>query len=89
LETTEGWKIGHDECAEFLEREVRELLTKVHIGDENCMDDILKEAKSVITEGDNQVLLKEVEETEVKSVISNSNLKSSPRLDGIPLMTLL
>ena len=57
LETEEGWKVGHDDCAEFLEQEVRELLTKVHVGDEESMNDLLDEIGVCVTDEDNTFLL--------------------------------
>ena len=86
LETEEGIKIGQKECQEYLEKEVRELLTNAHFGDEECINDLLKEVEICVTKEDNDLLLKVPEEAEIKEVIQNSNLQSSPGHDSIPVL---
>ena len=56
LDTVQGWKVGQKECADFLEGEVRDLLTKVHTGDEECMRDLLNEVNVCVTDEANEML---------------------------------
>ena len=74
LETDEGIKIGQKECQEYLEKEVRELLMNPHFGDEECINDLLREVEKCVTKEDNDLLLKVLDKAEIKEVIQNSNL---------------
>ena len=86
LDTVQGWMVSQTECANFLEGEVRELLSKVHTGDEECMNDLLNEVSECVTDEDNEMLSKKPDMEEIKQVIATSNLKSAPGIDGIPVM---
>ena len=54
----EGIKIGQEQCAEYLEREVRELLSKPHIGDEENINDLLDKLEVCVSDEDNEMLKK-------------------------------
>ena len=84
LNTSEGLKFGHAECAEFFEREVFQLLTSVHLPVSSTENDLLNEISEVFSVEDNELLLAPCSEKEVKSIIDSSNLNAALGLDGIP-----
>ena len=77
LNTSEGLKFGHAECAEFFEREVFQLLTSVHLPVSSTEDDLLNEISEVFSVEDNELLLAPCSEKEVKSIIDSSNLNAA------------
>ena len=85
LQTEEGLILGQDECHRFLEKDVKNLLTNVHVEDEESSTELLNEIQSSITAEDNEILLKNPDINEIKKVIKDSNLHSSPGFDGIPV----
>ena len=89
LVTEEGVKISQKECHEYLEKEVRYLLSNPHCGDEESINDMLNEIEVCVTKEDNELLMKVPEIAEIKEVIQNSNLQSSPGHDGIPVLFYL
>ena len=82
-------KEGHDECADFLEREVFDLLTNMHIPDPVAEYDMLNEVGKVFTDQDNELLLAPPTEDELKKVLTSSNLLAAPGIDGIPGLVYL
>ena len=84
LDTLEGMKTGHDECMDFLERDVMSLLFNVHSPNMEAVQDLLDEISPSFSTEDNKMLEAAPTEKEIKKVISSSNLSASPGLDGIP-----
>ena len=52
----------------------------MHVGDEDCMRDLLNEISECVTEEDNELLSEKSDVAEVKKVINTSNLYSAPGL---------
>ena len=86
LMTGDGIIVGQKECHEYLEKEVKDILSSHHHEDEEATNDLLKEVDVCVTEEDNTMLKKIPDENEVKEVIRNSNLQSAPGRDGIPVL---
>ena len=86
LNTKTGILIGHEQCMEYLESEVFNLLSNVHIPNPSNENDLLNEIVPSFTPEDNKMLLAPPEESEIKNIISESNLSAAPGLDGISTM---
>ena len=84
LETPSGVLLGHEACARFLEEEVAKVLLVPNPLNQAARDTLLKEIKPVFTMEDNRMLLASPSKSEVKQVLSKSNLHASPGTDGIP-----
>ena len=84
LETPNGILEGHEECATFLEEEVKNLL----LGDAGLVlaaqEQLLEEVVPCFTEADNKVLSSPPTVQDVQDTIANSNLHAAPGNDGIP-----
>ena len=76
--------MGHDACADFLKREVFNLLTGIHIPDPNAEMDLLSEVDEVFSTKDNDLLLATPSEDELKQVLRSTNLLAASGIDGIP-----
>ena len=86
LDTEEGFIYGHDQCMDFLEREVMDLFSNIHYPNHSNEKELLDEIEPVFTQDDNDKLLLVPEENEVKNVISSSELSAAPGEDGISSM---
>ena len=84
LQTEGGLKVGHDQCARFLEDQVADLLTNPHVFDEGARETLLKFTPKMFTDQDNEMLRSLPQQEEIYEVIANSNLTASPGTDGIP-----
>ena len=84
LQTDSGAVEGHDEYAQFLEIQVADLLLHPAPVDDAARNIMLGEVEKVFTEEDNKVFLTLPEMSDVKKVLSKSNLLAAPGTDGIP-----
>ena len=84
LLTESGIVEGHDECAGYLENQVAELLLNPAPVDQTARNIMLGEVEEVFTEKDNESFLSIPAMSDVKEVLSNSNLLAAPGTDGIP-----
>ena len=75
---------GHIQCAAYLETQVGDLLLNPSPVDQAARDCLLGEVEKVITDKDNEKLLKTPYEKTVKEVLDASNLLAAPGTDGIP-----
>ena len=83
LKTPEGLKQGHRECADFLNKEVKNLLENEIFLDEECQNQLLGEVESVFTQSDNKLLEKTITKNEILECLKKCNPNSSPGLDSI------
>ena len=85
LQTEHGLIEGHSACAEYLEKQVEDLLLQRHPLDVGARETLLSEMQAkVFNETDNEKLLTLPTAREVKEVVSNSNQLAAPGTDGIP-----
>ena len=84
LMTEEGLKEGHNECSDYLERQVEDLLLTPHPLDQEAQDTLLAEISPVFSDKDNEMLCAPPTEKEMKQVLSNSHWLAAPGIDGIP-----
>ena len=75
--------IGHDKCAAYLEKKVRELLCNPPLLDESSQKDLLEFVKPVFDKTDNEFLEALPTKKEIFLSLSSSNLKASAGSDGI------
>ena len=83
LDTEEGSKRGHIQCAEYILKSVENLLQSPFKFDSNCQSLLLNEVNIVFTEADNKELLRVPSIEEVRQVISTANQRAVPGNDGI------
>ena len=83
LETEKGLLVGHDDCAEYLEDLVAELLSNPAQLDKISQEILLAEVETVITEEDNIMLSKIPDKKDVLDTLNDSNLNAAPGTDGI------
>ena len=86
LQTNDGLKEGHDDCASHLQQQVRDLLLQSIQRDEEARKALLGEVAPVFTTTDNQMLLAPPTQSEVKKVLSQAHLLASPGCDGVPAL---
>ena len=84
LQTERGLLTGHQECANYLEDQVKTLLLNKHPYKQGSRDALLNFVPKVFTDTDNKMLLKPPTQDEIYKVISISNQLASPGTDGIP-----
>ena len=84
LQTDDGMKEGHDECASYLEAQVGHLLLNPGVLDQVAREAMLREVDKVFTDRDNSKLPSKPSQEEVRKVITKSNLSAAPGSDGIP-----
>ena len=84
LQTDEGIKEGHGECASYLEDQVGQLLLYPGVLDSVARHVMLQEVDKVFTDQDNSKLLSMPTPDEVRKVLAKSNLSAAPGSDGIP-----
>ena len=83
LETDEGLLEGHKACADYLERQVNQLLLKPASLDCQAQHQLLREVSPVFTTKDNDMLTKVPSKLEVKLSVAKANLQAAPGTDGI------
>lgn len=86
LKTTDGIINGHKSCAEFLNKEVAELLGKEAELDEEAQEKLLDEVEETFTAKDNDMLAAEITDEEVKESLRKSNKKAAPGSDGLSFL---
>ena len=86
LITKDGIKDGHNECAQFLEDQVKDLLLHTSPLDQAVRDILLEEIDHIFTDKDNKRMLSIPNEKEVSAVLARANLLASPGCDGIPAL---
>ena len=74
---------GHDQCAQYLEQTVADLLLHPAHLDQSAQEALLKEVKPVFTSKDNIMLKKIPDKEEVKRSVWSSNLHAAPGSDGL------
>ena len=84
LQTPGGVIEGHDQCATFLENEVKSLLLTDAGLDPTAQNVLLDDIEPCFTEADNVILRAPPTLQSVKDTINSSNLHSAPGCDGIP-----
>ena len=84
LQTEHGLLEGHDECANYLEDQVADLLLQPSVLHQAARDILLDEVEHVFTDADNENFAKIPDEKEVKKVLDSSNLLAAPGTDSIP-----
>ena len=84
LQTSEGIIEGHDRCAAYLEKEVKDLLLTEAGLDHTAQDTLLDDVHPCFSEEDNAALCAPPTLRDVKETINNSNLHAAPGCDGIP-----
>ena len=83
LETDEGLLEGHKSCADYLEKQVSQLLLKPASLDCQAQQQLLREVSPVFTTKDNDMLTKVPSKLEVKLSVAKANLQAAPGTDGI------
>ena len=84
LQTEAGLMEGHDQCANYLEQQVADLLLHPAQVDQAARDVLLGEVEEVFSNEDNQNFLSLPSMSDVKKRVSASNLLAAPGTDGIP-----
>ena len=84
LQTERGLLTGHQECANYLEDQVKTLLLNKNPYKQGSRDALLNFVPKVFTDTDNKMLLKPPTQDEIYKVISISNQLASPGTNGIP-----
>ena len=74
---------GHDECSQYLEQLVGQLLLQPVQLDSHAQQLLLQEVQPVFTAKDNIMITKPPTKEEVKDSVSNSNLHAAPGTDGL------
>ena len=83
LETSEGAKKGHEECAKFLAQNVSGFLKDQILLNKEAQDILLDEVSTVFTKEDNSILDKTPDKEEIFEILKKSNLRASPGTDGL------
>ena len=83
LKTETQTFLGHQQCAEYLENSVAELLLHPAALDSAAQDELLAEVDKVFTPEDNKLMTKAPDKTEVKESVWSSNLHAAPGTDGL------
>ena len=83
METDDGLLEGHKACADYLERQVNQLLLKPASLDCQAQHQLLREVSPVFTTKDNDMLTKVPSKLEVKLSVAKANLQAAPGTDGI------
>ena len=83
LETESGLLEGHDECSDYLEEKVRDLIGNPAHLDIATQEVLLAEVEPVYSEADNIMLEATPSEEEILATLNQSNLRASPGTDGI------
>ena len=83
LDTGSNILQGHQQCTEFLEKTVADLLLHPACLNEAAQEELLKEVVPVFTDVDNALLTKFPTKEEVKESIWSSNLHAAPGTDGL------
>ena len=84
LETDTELLEGHDQCAEYLEGLVSELLLKPADLDQAAQQVLLGELDQIVTEPENDMLGAVPTKQEVHEALKAANAKGAPGTDGIP-----
>ena len=84
LQTETGLVEGHEECSNYLENQVADLLLHPALVDQAARGVLLGEVEEVFTAKDNQMFLSIPSLSDVKEILSASNLLAAPGTDGIP-----
>ena len=84
LQTPGGVIEGHEQCATFLENEVKNLLLTDAGLDTDAQNTLLEDIIPCFTEADNVILRAPPTLQSVKDTINASNLHAAPGCDGIP-----
>ena len=80
---------GHDQCAQYLEGLVADLLLHPAELDHAAQSTLLSELGSVVTDADNEALAAIPNKNEVLETLKGSNCKAAPGTDGIPSLLYL
>ena len=83
LETDDKTYNGHDECSQYLEHLVGQLLLQPAVLDSQAQQELLREVQPVFTAKDNEMIMKLPDKEDVKKSVSNSNLHAAPGTDGL------
>ena len=83
LETESQTFLGHEECAEYLENSVGELLLQPAELNNAAQHELLAEVEKVFTPEDNKLLTKVPDKDEVKESVWSANLHAAPGTDGL------
>ena len=83
LQTNEGTKRGHEECADFLARSVAGFLQNPSAPDTVAQDILLKKVKKVFSPEDNALLEKLPDREEVFRTLAESNHSAAPGMDAL------
>ena len=75
---------GHEACANFLEKSVKDLLLHPVTPDTAAQEALLAGVVPVFTEEDNRKLLSPPTCEKVLKTVSASNLHAAPGTDGLP-----
>ena len=84
LQTPTGLLEGHKDCANFLEKEVQNLLLTDAGLDHAAQVALLDEISPCFSEADNAILLAPPTIQDVKDTVTSSNLHAAPGTDGLP-----
>ena len=84
LQTPDGLLEGHDQCAAFLEKDVKNLLLTDANLDLTAQSTLLEEISPCFTDADNAILESPPTLQSVQDTIKASNLHAAPGCDGIP-----
>ena len=83
LKVADKFLEGHDQCAQYLEQTVADLLLHPAHLDEGAQEALLREVQPVFTSKDNTMLKKAPDKEEVKLSVWSSNLHAAPGSDGL------
>ena len=83
LETGDEILEGHQDCANYLEQTVTDLLQEPATLDSKSQDLLLAEIEPVFNDKDNELLMKTPTKEEVFETLAASNLHSAPGTDGL------
>ena len=81
IETPEGVKTGHNECQQYMEYMMRDLLKPVHL-DHNAQQLLLDKTPVVFSDEDRVFFSSKLSLEEVKESVWKSNGSGSPGCDG-------
>ena len=83
LETENGILEGHRECMDYLEDNVEKVFGNAAVLDDNAQQTLLGEVERVFTEEDNEMLSAVISKEELKKLLWQANVNSSPGSDGL------
>ena len=83
LETETETLLGHQQCADYLEKSVAELLLHPAALNNAAQQELLAEVDVVFTEEDNKLMTKLPDKKEVKESVWSANLHAAPGTDGL------